>query len=54
MGSLDPLFWRFCIFSLEDMMEEITIFIFGSIATILAIGPLAVAFYLDLSSKDEE
>ena len=34
-------------------MEEITIFIFGLIATILAIGPLSIAFYLDLSSKDE-
>jgi len=36
------------------MMEEITIFIFGLIATLLAIGPLVVAFYLDVSSKDEQ
>lgn len=35
-------------------MEDITIFIFGLVATLLAIGPLAVAFYLDIGSKDEE
>lgn len=35
-------------------MEEITIFIFGLIATIMAIGPLSVAFYLDLNSKDDD
>lgn len=35
-------------------MEEITIFIFGLVATLLVLGPLAVAFYLDVSSKEEQ
>ena len=35
-------------------MEDVTIFIFGLIATLLAIGPLGIAFYLDLNKKDEE
>lgn len=35
-------------------MEDLTIFIFGLIATIAAIGPLTFAFLLDLRSKDDE
>jgi hypothetical protein len=36
------------------MMEDIAIFLFGLAATILAIGPLGFALYLDLTSKDEK
>ncbi len=35
-------------------MTDVTIFIFGLVATIMAIGPLFIALMLDLSSKDKE
>jgi hypothetical protein len=35
-------------------MEDFIILIFGLIATIVAIGPLAVALILDVRSKEDE
>ena len=35
-------------------MSDALTFVFGLIATILAVGPLAVAAYLDMRSKDGE
>lgn len=35
-------------------MNETFLFIFGLIATICAVGPLAVAAYLDAQSKGKE
>jgi hypothetical protein len=35
-------------------MNDAFTFVFGLIATILAIGPLAVAAFLELRSKDSE
>jgi hypothetical protein len=35
-------------------MSDTLTFVFGLIATILAVGPLAIAAYLDLRSKDGE
>jgi hypothetical protein len=34
-------------------MSDALTFVFGLIATILAVGPLAVAAYLELRSEDE-
>ena len=35
-------------------MSDAFIFVFGLIATLLAVGPLAVAAFLDIRSKDAE
>ena len=35
-------------------MNDVTIFIFGLVATIMAIGPLMVALVMDLSAKDKK
>ena len=35
-------------------MNDIFLFVFGLIATILAVGPLAIAAVLDLRSKDAD
>lgn len=35
-------------------MDDFIIFIFGLIATIMALGPLAVALILDVGSKDDK
>jgi hypothetical protein len=35
-------------------MSDTLTFVFGLIATVLAVGPLAVAKYLDQRSKDRE
>ncbi len=35
-------------------MKDVTIFIFGLVATIMAIGPLFIALVLDLRSKNSK
>ena len=35
-------------------MSDGLIFVFGLIATVLAVGPLGVAAYFDIRSKDSE
>ena len=35
-------------------MSDAFIFVFGLIATLLAVGPLGVAAYFDIRSKDPE
>lgn len=35
-------------------MKDITLFLFGLIATLMALGPLGLALILDIRSKNEK
>jgi hypothetical protein len=54
LGALDPVLW-YLHFQLEgEGMSDTTIFVLGLLATIAALGPLAIAAISELRAKDHQ
>ena len=54
LGSVHPLLWRICVRGARSEMSDFVIFLFGLVATLFTLGPLAIAAISELREKDDE